>query len=353
MFTTNRFWLSNGAAATILVALVVLIALSFSTGAAFANGYEENPPRLAWSPAENLLAAVVNDELWLIRDQSYADVVSSGAVASPTFSQDGRYLAFVQGGNVNLYDTDSRETKVVDDSGEAVDCTFDCVEPEGTLTHKLYFTAGPLYYGCDIYMYDVDNGQLYTVTDEGEASASAPVPNPYSDMIAFVLHGIDSPGSYEQLYIKGGEFGRIRAATGPQPAGEWGYHESNPVFIGPNTVVFQRGGWGDWSLYKLDLSTKREEIFLADAEQPSMSSFRNILAFTRRDQYLKEEYEYDWEIPPTVWVKFLDTDEEFQISASNVWAEFPAVSIDGTHIAWIEKGEFDRIVIRSVIDAVG
>lgn len=352
MTTNNRIYTNYGTVLAIACVFFVAHAI-VAPSVAFANGYEENPPRLAWSPVENVLAAAVNDELWLVRDNSYAEVIASGAVASPTFSQDGRYLAFVQGGNLMIYDMDTLICMAVVDTGEVIDCTFDRVEPGGRTSNKIYFTAGPLYYGCDIYMYDVDNGQLYSITDEGDASASAPVPNPYSDMIAFVLHGIDSPGSYEQLHVKGGERGGIRAATSPQSAGEWGYHESNPFFIGPNTIVFQRGGWGDWTLYKLDLSTKREEVFLPAAAQPSLSTYQNVLAFSRRDPYLVEEYEYDWEIPPTVWVIYLDTGAEYQISPNNVWAEFPSVSIDGTHIAWVERGEFERVVIRSVVNAVG
>ncbi len=352
MLVNKHISMNYGTVLGIACAVFIAHAIASPT-AAFANGYEENPPRLAWSPVENVLAAVVNDEMWLVRDCSYSDVIASGDVASPTFSQDGRYLAFVQGGNLMIYDMDTLICMAVVDTGEVIDCTFDRVEPDGRTSHKIYFTAGPLYYGCDIYIYDVASAEIFIVTDEGDASASAPVPNPYSDMIAFVLHGIESPGGYEQLYVKGGEFPEIRAATAAQPAGDWGYHESNPFFIGPNTIVFQRGGWGDWTLYKLDPSTKREEVFLPAAAQPSLSTYRNVLAFSRRDPYLVEEYEYDWEIPPTVWVIYLDTGAEYEISPYGVWAEFPAVSIDGTHIAWIEKGEFDRVVIRSVVDAVG
>jgi hypothetical protein len=354
MFSKLRRFFSFQAVkfAILFPALVVLI-ISLET-ALFANGYEDNPPPVAWSPANNVLVAAINDELWIVDVLGYADILASGGVSSPTFSQDGFYLAFVQNGSLRVYDWILGIYIDVETGGDVIDCAFDRSADDDKATHMLYFTAGPLYYGCDIFKLDVDSGVLYEVTDEGDASASAPVPNPYKDEIALVLHGIESPGGYEQLHLLTGMGRTPKAATGGQSFGEYGYHESNPIYIDANTIIFQRGGWGDWTLYKLNTTTGREEIFLPDAQQPSMSRYRGIIAFTRRNYFEKMFEEYDWDLPPSVWVKYTETGETIQISPYNVWSEFPAVSADGTHIAWVERcGELERVAIRTLVDAVG
>ena len=89
----------------LLAAIIVVVSAIIAVEtASFANGYEENPPRIAWSPAGNVLVGVVNDELWIVDVLGYADILESGGVSSPTFSQDGLYLAFIQNGELKVYD---------------------------------------------------------------------------------------------------------------------------------------------------------------------------------------------------------------------------------------------------------
>ncbi|MCD6118751.1 PD40 domain-containing protein [bacterium] len=321
--------------------------------ALFANGYDTYPPPICWSPTGDMLMAVMDDELWVVSTDGYADVLGYGEVASPTFSEDGKYIAFVEDGELRVFGLSTRQMIDIETGGDVLDCAFDRTVPDGESSYQLYFTAGPRFYGCDIFRYDFKLETIFIETDTGDASASAPVPSPDKSGFAFVLHGIESPGGYEQLWFKAGPHSEIAPLTAEQEFGEWGYHESNPVFLDPHTIVFQRGGWGDWNLYSLDLNTGRETLFLNDAQQASVSRYRGIMAFTRRSYFAKTHEEYDWEIMPSVWVKYLDTGEAYKVSASGVWAEFPAVSPDGTHIAWIETVERPRVVIRTVVDAVG
>ena len=104
-----------------------------------------------------------------------SELLESGGVSSPTFSQDGLYLAFIQNGELKVYDWMLSEYVETEAYGDVTDCSFDRAEDDEQATHFLYFTSGPLYYGCDIFRLDVDAGVLFEVTDEGDASASAPV----------------------------------------------------------------------------------------------------------------------------------------------------------------------------------
>src|SRR3990172_7379386 len=135
-------WLYRTAVGAFLTIALVSIA---GQAATFANGYEDNPPRIVWSPAGNVLVGVVNDELWIVDVLGYADILESGGVSSPTFSQDGLYLAFIQNGELKVYDWMLSEYVETEAYGDVTDCSFDRAEDDEQASHFLYFTSAPLY----------------------------------------------------------------------------------------------------------------------------------------------------------------------------------------------------------------
>jgi len=146
--------------------------------------------------------------------------------------------------------------------------------------------------------------------------------------------------------------------SAPQDGAQWpdDYHESNPLLLLRDgdqfDVLFQRGGWGDWRLYT-QASDGAEELVLPDAQQPSLSADGRWLAFTRRPAYAKAQVEYMWDVIPQVWLADRECRQLWRVEASIAGAEFPALSPDGTKLAWVEFGDGRvRTVVREVAEIV-
>ncbi|MEP0814024.1 MAG: PD40 domain-containing protein [bacterium] len=331
----------------LLLAAAVLL---LTAAPAFANGYGEYPPKLVWSPDGFHLAAVVGTELWIVDAYGSAYGIAYESPSSPSWSPDGSQLAYVQNGKLFIYGYSSDLSQQVRMLSGVLDCAFlpDADNP------RVLVSYGERFYGCDIGLYEVRTGRFEPLVESRDQSECSPVPNPDGSGFAYLVQGDGMPGGYEQIFYK--PFGRKpgRALTGIADFGEWGYHESNPRWTGEGLLLFERGGWGDWHLYQFDVESGTEELFLADAEQPALSKYMGMIAFVRRDPELKAEYEYDWEIAPSVWLRHQESGDEFQISPPGTWAEYPAISPDGTHVAWIEiHAEMPQVVIRTVVNALG
>ena len=159
--------------------------------------------------------------------------------------------------------------------------------------------------------------------------------------------GLTGQAAYERLMVFNQDKQSSRQLTLPQQRPD-DYHESNAAFLDSGTVLFQRGGWGDWNLHRLDLATGKETLELTDAELPSFSADGRYLVFVRRDYAAKKAAEYDWEVPTSVRLRDRESGGEWQVSAPGVAACFPAIAPDGSMIAWVEaSGEGQAVQIRA------
>lgn len=337
-----------------------LFGLTLLASAAHSNGYNDYPSKLRWSPTGDFVAAAIDGELWIVFPAGHADMVAQGEIASPSVSPDGMLVAYVNGGNLMVYSFIEWENYILDDAGDILDCAFETA-PGERKEFSLYYSKGERFYGCDIFSIRVEERQAgltfygeENITRTPNTSECSPSPSPFDDSIYFLSQGGDTPGGYEQLWHMKNDSSKPEAATGSSDFGEWGYHESNPVFFEEGTIFFERGGWGLWDLFALDPESGNESIVFAGAGKPSVSLYRGVLAFTRPDYYSIDHEMETWEYPLSVWVVDLETGYEFQVSPSGIHSDFPAVNSDGTRVAWIEQfGGRSRVVIRTTIDAVG
>ncbi len=113
-------------------------------------------------------------------------------------------------------------------------------------------------------------------------------------------------------------------------------------------MLFQRGGWGDWTVLRVDTQTQNEVIEANDAESPSLSADLRYLAFARRDPAAKAATESDWELACSVWVRDRESGVEQQLSLEGVDAQQPALSPDGEHVAWLQNdGASIKLIVRN------
>lgn len=334
---------------TALLAVLVITAIA---AAALANGYETYPPPLVWSPGGTQLAAAVPDqwpahgstfpgELRLYElDGSYM-VLATGEVGSPSFSADGACVACVVNGRVVLLDNPHSLCEIIVDREDVLDVRFGPAM-DGGGGEVLYFSAGERFYGCDVYSV-VPGGVPQLVTGSGPgASCLAPSPSPDASALLLLRQGgwedDTTSAAYERIHwlARGGDGHSTVQATLPQlrPAD---YHESNICWLSGDTILFQRGGWGDWRLVRKQLPDGVEYIVLTDAQQPAASADGQLIAFTRRDYRTKQAESYDWDVAPSVWLKRLSYRRQVQLSPEGTAAELPALSPDGSRIAWLQQ----------------
>jgi hypothetical protein len=327
---------------------------------ASANGYDVYASPLCWSPDGQYLAAVVaegwpvEDELvpgemrLYTRDGRYSVLATGDSLGSPSFSADSHWLAFIHDGWLVAYEQQP------DGSWSGGDCfngARDCrcagngVGPEGVL-----LTSGERFYGCNVLAFDLTSMEAQPLVPAApEASLFSPLISPAgTTLLALFQDSLDEHSVYERIVRFDPASGSFIRLCQPE-AREWDYHESNFVFVDDDTLLFQRGGWGDWRLYRYELAAGREYLEAGDAQQPSISGDGRYLAFTRRDPQLKAQAEYDWEVPPTVWLRDRQRGAERQLSKSGAAAEFPAISPDGGKVAWLQMGttEAVSVIIRS------
>ncbi len=312
---------------------------------AYGNGYDDYPPDLAWSPVGDVLVAALDDRLVIWTPDEGQITVAEGEAASPAFTPDGEWVAFILDGMIHYFQVDTPHAfRQPVHTGEAVACTFD---PLGD--HRdpvLCFTTQFL--GSDIYVTGLFSGDTFVLLDEySDARVNAPVISPDGSNIACMNFAMN-PTWYEELYIIGASAPsgrRARADTTFQNRGEW--HESKPVWITDDVLLFQIGGWGEWELRFLNIESGIDKFFLDNASQVSAALDGQLLAFCRKDPLPSADFGRAWEDPTTVWIMKRETMYLRQVSEQGEWAIQPALSPCGSYLAWIEMvpdGEVLKVI---------
>jgi hypothetical protein len=347
----------RASAAVLLAALCLALALP---GLARANGYAMYDPPLCWSPDGQWLAAAVGGqwpqeeqlpqgELRIYDRYGRYNTLAKGGVASPSFSADGTQLAAVVDGNVRLYTLTpaaasggwASQPVQLTKRGDLFDCRFSG-EPAA---EQLYVTAGQRFYGCALYVLPLHQEGLRPFYNLGaEASLFGPALGP-GNLLCFLQQPAPDGGAYERLMLRR-EQQSVQLTRPGMRGGD--YHESNAVWLDAGHILFQRGGWGDWNLYRIDIATQNEVIEANDAESPSLSGDMRCLAIARRDPQAKAHTEYDWELPSSIWVRDRESGAERQLSLPGADAAYPALSPDGKRIAWLQAGPAGvRVIART------
>ena len=300
----------------------------------YGNGYDDYPPDLAWSPVDDVLVAALDDRLVIwTRDDGQVTVIE-GETASPAFTPDGEWVAFILDGNVRYFQVDNPQTcRQPVHIGRAVACTFD---PLGHYRDPvLCFTT--YFLGSDIFVTGLFSDEVFLLLPEySEAWLNAPVISPDGENIACV-NFYTNPSGYEELYIIGTSApsgARGRADKTFYNQGTW--HESNPVWITDRVLLFQIGGWSEWELRFLNIESGADKVFMDNASQVSAVLNGQLLAFCRKDPFPVVDFERSWEDPTTVWIMDRESDYLTQASRQGEWATQPVLSSDGRYIAWIE-----------------
>ena len=335
--------------------VIILALCSFLLpGLALANGYDVYACPVAWSPDGKQVAAIIGldwpyhsgsaqGELVLADHRGHCEPLLAGELASPCFGPYGEWLLVVLDGDLVAYNLEHGNAVWLTVRGDVLDCCFaPQLEPEQPIT--VFFSAGNRFYGSDVYAmeFSPDGGSLPgLVTHTGlSASGFGPSVSPDGMQVLFLhQYGFDGPedsAAYERVYWMP-TVDIAQQLTLPQQRAD-DYHESNIVWLDSDTVLFQRGGWGDWRLIRKELPDGAEIIVLTDAQQPSVSADGEWLAFTRRKYSEKEETQYDWELPSSVWAQKVGMRRLRRISEPGVYAAHPALSPDGSRIAWLEWG---------------
>ncbi|MCB1220760.1 MAG: peptidylprolyl isomerase [Planctomycetales bacterium] len=342
---------------------MMLAVLALLPAMALANGYDTYSAPIAWSPDSHELCVVqgydwpqpqvANEGSVLVYDQ-YGRIqydLGTWDAGSPAYSPDGKYLAVIANGQAQLFLRDGYEPLApVDLEGSGLDLAF--VGQPGE--YELAYSVGPRFYGASLVIQQPEGGN--------ETELPKPLPGdsaislrmcPTDWRMAFLLQSTaDNGPAYERIYGFD-DNGEPYQLTRPQLRPD-DYHESNICFMPDGSLLFQRGGWGDWHIFRLDPASGRETLVVPDAQQPSVSADGRLIAFTRRSYADKQKVEYDWEIPPGVWVRDLATGQEWRISDNENEAEHPVISPDGRKLAWLQRMETEpRLMVRSVIGFTG
>jgi hypothetical protein len=332
---------------------LLVIACCLLPSLALANGYDTYACPLAWSPDSARLAAIVSQdwpyhsetaqgELLLCDRYGHGAALTDGALASPCFSPDSAWLAVVLNGDLVAFNLADGTAAWLTVRGDVLDCCFAPLV-DGAGPPRIIFSAGARFYGSEIYSMPFtpgQDGQPELATNTGsEISCFGPAPSPDGERFVFLhQYGCDSPpdqAAYERLYFLSGGEQPEQQLTLPQHRDE-DYHESNVAWLDASTIVFQRGGWGDWRLMRKDLATGAEVIMLTYAQQPSLSRDGQWLACTRRDARVQDALALGEEAPPSVWLMRVGYRRLEQVSPKGVAAAHPALSPDGARLAWLE-----------------
>ena len=347
------------------LALAVLLLLPTL---AIANGYENYPSPLAWSPDGKWLASAeayqwpYNDGLvgGVLRLYSgeglpISELLAGDSIGSPAFSSDGSRLICVDGGKIALFPAigDSAEVRFLSTPHAAIDCTFELPQHEGALPDILA-SCGERFYGANIWRINLEGNDFLALTRmDADHSAVQPLSTGYGSFLYLQQPGT-SQAAYERLFhfnagIKETEVVKFAPKALGYPDD---YHESNAVVLSyePLEIIFQRGGWGDWKLIRLGTDSI-EHVELEDAEEPSVSADGRWLAFVRRPAYAKAQADYDWDVIPQIWLANRECRALWHVDSSIAGGEFPTLTRDGSKLAWIEFNEGRvQTVIRSVAE---
>lgn len=343
--------------------ICLLVCLGLLPVPALANGYDTYTAPISWAPDSSMLCAVVgtswpqqqvtDDGIVLIYD-SYGRIqfdLGSSSAGSPAYSPDGKYLALIANGQLLLYSAADYELQqTIDLEGSGLDVGFIGDEDN----YALAYSVGPRFYGASLVrqLVDASDWTEFPKPLPGD-SALALRMHPATGRWVFLLQSTAEDGpAYERIYSFDDEGAPYQLCKAQRT--EWDYHESNTCFLPDGDLIFQRGGWGDWYIYRLDMESGRETLLVPDAQQPSLSADGRLLAFVRRSYADKQQQEYDWELPPGVWVRDLATGREWRISDDVSEAEHPVLSPDGKKLAWLQNMEGEpHLLVRSLIGLIG
>jgi len=315
-------------------ALLVLFQVFACLSVIQANGYDDYPSDLVWSPFDDVLVAALEDRLVIWSPEDGQITVEEGEAASPAFTPDGEWVAFILDGTIRYFQVDNPQTcRQPIHTGEASACTFD---PLGHYRDPvLCYTTHFL--GSDIFVTGLFSDEVFLLLPEySEARLNAPVISPDGNNIACVNFS-SAPGWYEELYIVGTSApsgARGRADKTFYNRSDW--HESNPVWITNRVLLFQIGGWEDWELRFLNIDSGIDKFFIDNASQVTAVLNGQLLAFCRKDPFPEADFGHSWEDPTTVWIMNRETGYLRQVSEQGEWAVQPALSPDGEYIAWIQ-----------------
>ncbi|MCD4701659.1 MAG: hypothetical protein K8S24_07365, partial [Candidatus Aegiribacteria sp.] len=276
-----------------LLLIVVMTAFTFLPEV-YGNGYDDYPPDLAWSPVDDVLVAALEDRLVIWTPGKGQLTVAEGEAASPAFTPDGEWVAFILDGNVRYFQVDNPQScRQPVHIGDAVACTFD---PQGHYRDPvLCFTRRFL--GSDLYVTGLFSDDVFLLLPEySEARVNAPVISPDGSNIACMNFAMN-PGWYEELYIIGDSAPSGRRARADTTFYRWDWHESNPVWITDRVLLFQIGGWGEWELRFLNIESGIDKVFMDNASQVSAVLDGQLLAFCRKDPFPVADFGRSWEDP--------------------------------------------------------
>src|SRR5690348_14811954 len=120
--------------------LLAFICVLLVPTVALANGYENYPSPIAWSPDGNWLASVeANDwpyqdgivsgrlELYMGDGQPVSELIAGDGLGSPDFSSLGNTLIAVYGGKIAVFSSikDTAAVKYISAPAPVLDCTFE------------------------------------------------------------------------------------------------------------------------------------------------------------------------------------------------------------------------------------
>jgi cyclophilin family peptidyl-prolyl cis-trans isomerase/Tol biopolymer transport system component len=324
-------------------ALIAGALIALVPALARANGYEHYPSPIGWTNDQTVVVAVIGDS-WPYQDSTVQGVVRmydregeelltlpACDWSGPQFSPLTDDLVAFCSGEARVYNAYGYDTSAsVEAEGPLIEARF---SPDG----GKYLTIGERFYGCDIWRVSEDGRTTNRLTHAGDSdSAFGPAGEHKGRLIHLYQAGLSGIVPYERIYATDLAAESSVQLTQPQTEGyPDGYHESNPQLAG-DTLFFQRGGWGEWSVYSLDLNTGVEKLEAQDAQQPSVSADGRWLAFSRRSASHRAAVENPWDAIPTVWVKDRNSGREWRYDLALGGAEFPAISRDGNRIAWLE-----------------
>lgn len=308
-----------------------------------ANGYGDYPPRIAWSPVDEVLLASLENSLVLWEEYSGTTTVATGRTSSPAFSPDGEHAVFIMDREIYYFQVDRPGSiRPLLQAGEAASVTFDPLsDPDEPV---ICYTRDFL--GSQIFVTTLGPSEVFVlVPEDPDARVNAPLISPDGRNLACVSFGM-TPGWYEELYLYGDDApaGR-RARSSKTFEDRFDWHESNPVWLSSDLLLFQIGGWGEWELRFLSIRTGGEKVLLDNGHQPSAALDGRYLAFCRNDPFAGPGP--SWEDPTTVWVMNRESGYLAQASEPGEWAREPAISPGGEYLAWIRvEGDGETLVVN-------
>lgn len=343
-----------------------LLSVALSATAAFANGYDDYPSLIAWSPDSQHLAASLSDgppaddpnmasgsiQIYSPAGEPEQYVWTKYGPSTLAWSPDGRSLAILENGWVTLARLDEMQGPTAMPlmlvPSPALDLCWAPPNHPGS-GPSLFISAGERFYGSQVWRVDP---WLFTTDLFATAGPGNSLCMPQCDdegRRAWLLRqdGFAGAETYERLCFvplsAAGHASPVRATVRQ----DYDYHESNQSVRG-NLVYFQRGGWGQWSILALEIDTGYENLIVEGGSQASLDSAGRYLAYLLPNPDSAAKAENAWEAEHDVWVLDLETDKDAQLAVAPKGATSLSISPNGHYVAWVEMAAGGRMALRSV-----